>query len=251
MSREKKQRNKPKKSFLYGINSIRERLNISPSTIKKIYIQNGFNNEELLNLIKKKKVFCKEINEGELVNIKKADRLQGIVAEVESYAYVQDNELLNESVKNRFSIICLDNISDPHNLGSILRVCACFGKMAVVIPRHNSVSVNDTVMHVASGGENHVKVCIVDNMSRFLMNAKEKGLWVVGTVVDGAQDITKTELPLPICLVLGSEGKGIRPGVEKHLDMKVKVPMKGAQLSFNVAMAAAMFCYEIARQRSE
>jgi 23S rRNA (guanosine2251-2'-O)-methyltransferase len=249
MAREKKQRNRPKKSFLYGMNSIKERLKVNPSAIRKIYIQDNFDNEELIDLIKKRNIFFKKISEGELIRMKKADRLQGIIAEIEEYQYIEDNFLLNEAIKNGFSIICLDNINDPHNLGSILRICACFGKMAVVIPKHNSVSVNDTVMHVASGGENYVKVCVVDNMSRFLMRAKEKGLWVVGTVVDGAQDITKTELPLPVCLVLGSEGKGIRAGVEKHLDMKVKVPMKGAQLSFNVAMAAAMFCYEIARQR--
>ena len=250
MSREKKQRNKPKKSFLYGINSIRERLNVRPSTIRNIYIQDNFSNEELITLIKKTRVHYQVVTENDLIRIKKADRLQGIVAEVESYQYIQDHMLHEEAIENGLSIICLDNISDPHNLGSILRLGACFGNIAVVIPKHNSVSVNDTVMHVASGGENYVKVAMVDNMARFLMEAKNKGIWVIGTVVDNdAQDISKTELPFPICLVLGSEGKGIRHGVEKHLDMKVKVPMKGAELSFNVAMAAAMFCYEIARQR--
>ena len=135
----------------------------------------------------------------------------------------------------------LDSLNDPHNLGSIIRIAACFDGFAIVIPEHGSCEVNETVIHVASGGENFVPVSIVTNLSTALIQAKKAGYWAVGTVVDEGQDMTRTSLPFPLCLVLGAEGKGIRYGIQKHLDMKISLPMKGAQLSFNVAMACAIF----------
>ena len=145
----------------------------------------------------------------------------------------------------------LGSINDPQNLGSIIRTVACLGGFSVVIPERSSCEVNDTVMHVASGGENFVPVSMVNNMSNALIKAKKEGFWVVGAVIEDAVDINKTRLPFPMCLVLGSEGKGIRYGVSKHLDLRVALPMRGAPLSFNVAMSCAIFCYEISRQKLE
>ena len=90
---------------------------------------------------------------------------------------------------------------------------------------------------------------MVTNLSAALREAKDAGYWVVGTVVEGGEDLSKVSLPFPLCLVLGSEGKGIRHGLHKQLDLKVSLPMSGAPLSFNVAMACAIFSYEIAKQR--
>ena len=248
--KKKKMRNRPKKSILYGKNSIAERIKTNPKSIKKIYIQDNFKDDELFNIVKRSKLPLQKVNERELEKIKKADRLQGIIAEVNSFEYSFEKEILESCKNEKISIVCLDNINDPHNLGSILRITACLGRIAIVIAKHNSCHVNDTVMHVASGGENYVKVVMVDNMSRFLLDAKKQEIWVVGTVVDdSAQDLNKLQLPFPLCVVLGSEGKGIRHGVDKQLDMKVMIPMKGANLSFNLAMAAAIFSHEITKQR--
>ncbi len=92
---------------------------------------------------------------------------------------------------------------------------------------------------------------MVTNMLTALLEAKKAGYWIAGTVVERGADINKVDLPFPICLVLGSEGKGIRHGIEKHLDLKLSLPMRGAALSFNVAMACAIFCHEIAKQRQK
>ncbi|MEF9426516.1 MAG: hypothetical protein L0956_04845 [Candidatus Mariimomonas ferrooxydans] len=108
---------------------------------------------------------------------------------------------------------------------------------------------NETVIHVASGGEKFVPVSMVTNLVNALREAKDKGYWAAGAVVEGGQDINKVSLPFPLCLVLGAEGKGIRYGIQKHLDLKITLPMRGAQLSFNVAMASAIFAHEIAKQR--
>lgn len=233
--------------YLYGKNSVLERLKVNPASIKRIYLQENFNAPHIMEIIKAKNIPFKYVSERELKRIKNADRLQGIVAESERFRYMPFKELLSR----RLSFIFLDGINDPHNLGSIIRIAACFGGFGLVIPRHGACEVNETAIHVASGGENFVPISMVTNLSTTLREAKRRGYWAVGAVVEGGEDISNVSFPFPLCLVLGSEGKGIRYGLQKQLDLKVTLPMRGAQLSFNVAMAFAIFAYEIARQRSD
>ncbi len=236
---------------LYGKNSVVERLKINPKSIRQIYVQDNFKDTQIVDLIKSKKVPMRIVGERELERTKRADRLQGIVAEIEQYQYTPFNDLLKTGIDKQLSFIFLDSLNDPHNLGSIMRIAACFSGFAIVIPEHGSCEINETVIHVASGGENFVPVSLVTNLSNALIKAKKAGYWAVGTVVDGGENINKVSLPFPLCLVLGTEGKGIRYGIQKHLDMKITLPMAGAELSFNVAMACAIFSHEIAKQRGD
>ncbi|MFH1791716.1 MAG: 23S rRNA (guanosine(2251)-2'-O)-methyltransferase RlmB [Candidatus Omnitrophota bacterium] len=236
--------------YLYGKKSVAERLKANPGSINRILIQDGFSEPGIEILIKAGRVPVKRVSEKELSRIKRADRLQGIVAEVGPFSYTPFEELIYDSQKKDRSFIFVDGLNDPHNLGAIMRTAACFGGFALVIPQHGACGVTDAVMHVSSGGENYVPVCMVTNMVTALLNAKKEGFWVAGAVVEGGQDINAVSLPFPLCLVLGSEGKGIRHGVRKHIDVGVTLPMRGAALSFNVAMACAIFCHEIAKQRS-
>jgi len=237
--------------YLYGKNSVLERLLVNPKSIKKVFLRENFSVERVLGLIKAAGIPSARVTEKALNKIKNADRLQGIVAQVDNFAYADFDGLLHGGLDKNLSFICVDNINDPHNLGSILRTAACFGGFAVVIPRHGSCEVTDAVMHVASGGENFVPVAKVNNLSNALIKAKRVGYWIVGTVVESGTNIGKVSFPFPLCLVLGSEGKGIRHGIEKRLELKVRLPMKGAALSFNVAMACAIFCHEINRQKEK
>lgn len=236
------------RTYLYGKNSVLERLKANPESIIQIFIQENFRSPLIMDLIQSENIPVKRVKEKELQKIKRADRLQGIVAVTPKYQYTQFEELLNIS-GNKLSFIFLDNLNDPHNLGSIIRIAACFGGYAIVIPEHGSCEVNDTVIHVASGGENYVSVTRVTNLSNALLKAKKTGYWAVGTSVGERDDLNSASLPFPLCLVLGTEGKGIRYGIKKHLDLTVTIPMQGAQLSLNVAMAFAIFAHEIARQR--
>jgi len=237
--------------YLYGKNSVHERLKARPESIHRIYVLENFRNPEIKGLIGSLQIPVSRVSERDLLRIKNADRLQGIVAEVDKFRYTPFDELLNLPAKERLSFIFLDSLNDPHNLGTIIRTAACLSGFAVVIPEHGSCEVNDTVIHVASGGENYVPVSRVTNLTTTLIEAKKAGYWAAGTVTEGGEDINKVSLPFPLCLVLGSEGKGIRHGLQKHLDLKITLPMRGAQLSFNVAMACAIFCHEIAKQRGE
>lgn len=235
--------------YLYGKNSVLERLKTNPKSVRRIFVQENFNAPHIMKIIKSANITVKRVTEKELFRIKRADRLQGIVAEANKFTYTPFKDLLYRSENNRLSFIFLDSINDPHNLGSIFRIVACFGGFAIVIPKHGACEVNETVLHVASGGENFIPVSMVTNLSTALIEAKKAGYWAVGAVVEGGEDINNVTLPFPLCLVLGAEGKGIRYGIQKQFDLKVSLPMRGAQLSFNVAMACAIFSHEIAKQR--
>jgi 23S rRNA (guanosine2251-2'-O)-methyltransferase len=229
--------------YLYGKNSVLERLKVDPGSIREICIQDNLRIQSIVDTIKESNIPLKRVTEKELLRIKRADRLQGIVAKVNKFAYRPFEKVLHKPGRNQLSFLFLDGINDPHNLGSIMRIAACFGGFALVIPRHSSCEVNETV-------ENYVPVCQVTNLTSALREAKKAGYWAVGTVIEGGEDVNTVSLPFPLCLLLGSEGKGIRPGLQKLLDLKVSLHMKGAQLSLNVAMACAVFAHEIARQRA-
>ncbi len=235
--------------FLYGKNSVFERLKTNPKAVKKVFLQDNFNESFLEKLIKSNNIPLKRVSQHQLHKIKRADLLQGIVAQVDSFQYADFEDLLDR--ERRFSpstLIFLDRIYDPQNLGAIIRIAACFGAFSIVLPKHKACQVTETVLHVAQGAENYVSIAIVSNLTNALLEVKKAGFWVVGSVVEGGQSINNTSLPFPLCFVLGSEGEGIRYGITKHLDLKVHIPMKGAPISFNVSTACAIFCHEISEQ---
>jgi 23S rRNA (guanosine2251-2'-O)-methyltransferase len=235
---------------LYGRNSVFERLKANPVSIKKIFLQDSFAVPHIEELIKTNNIPRERLPSRQLSRIKHAKDLQGIIARIDRFKYFPFDDLLNQPDNRQLVLIFLDNINDPQNLGVIIRTAACFGGFAVIIPKFEACEVNETVLHVASGGENYVPVSMVANLSSAIIAAKEYGYWIVGAEVsDEAEDINRISLPFPLGLVLGSEGKGIRYGVKKRLDIKAHIPMNGAALSFNVSMACAIFCHEISKQR--
>lgn len=234
--------------ILYGKNSVAERLKVRPESIQKVYMQNGFYHPRINRLIKENDIECHKVTGKRLERIKHARDLQGILAFVDDFKYADINTLINKEDKP--TLIFLDRITDPHNVGAIIRTAACFSGMALIIPRHQSCPVTEAVVHVASGGENFVPVALVSNLANALSKAKKAGYWLGGAVVDEkAEDITRYKLPRPLALVMGSEGSGIREGLLKMLDIKLGIPMEGAQISFNVSNACAIFCYEISKQK--
>lgn len=235
--------------FLYGKNSVVERLKTNPQSIAKIFLEENFSAPHIEELIKSAKIMVKRVSKKELSRIKHADSLQGIVASVARFEYADLEDLLNNSKNKQLSLIFLDRVFDPQNLGAIIRTTACFGGFGVVIPRHKACEVTDVALHVASGGENFTPVAMVSNLTNALLSAKKKGWWVVGAVTKGGEDISRVSLPFPLCFVLGSEGEGIRYGIDKYLDIKTHIPMKGAPLSFNVAISCAIFCHQISSAR--
>jgi len=236
--------------FLYGKNSVLERLKANPKSIRQVFLDDNFSSPVIEKIIASQKIPLRRVSKNQLRKVKYADSLGGIVAEVDKFQYTDIDDLINQPKDKQLSLIFLDRVFDPQNLGAILRIAACFGGFAVVIPKHKACQVTDTVLHVAQGAENYIPVAMVPNITNILLGAKKSGYWVVGAFSREGQDINNTVLPFPLCCVFGSEASDIRYGIKKHVDFKAHIPMAGVPLSLNVSSACAVFCYEITRQKT-
>jgi 23S rRNA (guanosine2251-2'-O)-methyltransferase len=179
------------------------------------------------------------------------DAHQGVVARIASREYV-DFERLLAIPAERGAVpffLALDQIQDPRNFGAILRSAAAFGVHGVVVTKHHAVGLTDAVARTAMGAAEHVAVARETNLVAALEAVKASGVWVYGTAVSGGVPVWATDLRGPVCLVLGGEGEGVRPLVARTCDALVTIPMNGGVGSLNVAAAAAIACYEVARQR--
>ena len=235
--------------YLYGRNSVVERIKADPASVRRVSIREGLFVPELEKLIRVKKIDCERLSGNDLDKMRPQKDLQGVVARVDLFRYADPDELIAGAVSESRALVFLDRVTDPQNFGVIIRLSACFGGFSLVIPSREACQVNETVLHVASGGENYVPIAILNNLAPALDDAKAAGFWVAGAVVgDEAEDITALSFPFPLALVLGSEGGGIRKGLQKRLDIRVRIPMQGAPLSFNVSMACAIFLHEISKQ---
>ena len=236
--------------LLYGKNSVFARLKVAPGTIRKILIGDSFKSQGFDELIKATRIPVEVLTSLELSRVKSAKTLQGIIAKFDPFGYTSFDQLITRAQKNQLSLIFLDRIRDPQNLGAIMRTSACFGNFALIIPKHKASEVTETALHIAAGGENYVPIAKVSSISTAIIQAKEAGLWIVGAdTSDQAQSLNSVSFPFPLGFVLGFEGGGIRYGVGKNLNMRVGIPMKGVKLSLNVSVACAIFCHEISKQR--
>ena len=236
---------------LYGKNPVLERIKTNPKSIKRIFIEQGHPEAGYIHL--KGKQWGISVLVVPYTKIKKlAQNLntQGIVAEVEDFPYMNFDDLLQSALDKRWTILFLDNLTDPQNLGGIMRTCGSLGNFAIVLPTTESVGVTESVLRVACGGDNYVAVARVANLGNAIEKAKNQGFWIMGTAVKEAKSIFEVSMKFPLGLVLGSEDKGVREIIRKKLDQEVVIPMKAARMSLNVAHAASILCYEIVRQRS-
>ncbi len=237
-------------NFLYGKNSVFERLKNKPGSIRKVFLADNFKDQRIINLTKGAHINIELLTNKQVAWIKRAKDYQGVIAKVDAFEYKDYTKLLEDASSGKKSVLLLDRINDPQNLGVIVRLVACFGGFSIIIPSHKACPVNDTVLHVASGGENYVDIAEVNNLNSAIFGLKKAGFWIAGTVVsDEAESLFEKVLPFPLALIMGSEGEGIRPGLIKELDMRLRIPMEGAKLSLNVSIATAIFCEEIVRQR--
>lgn len=177
---------------------------------------------------------------------------QGFIAEVTDFKYSELEDILALAEKRGEPpfILILDGVEDPHNLGSILRVAECGGVHGVIIPRHRSVSVNDTVVKVSAGAAAHMLVAKVTNVNDAIDELKERGVWVYAADMDG-DDIYKTKLTGATAFVIGGEGGGVKRLTKQKCDGSVALPMRGKVNSLNASVAAGLVVYEYIRQNIE
>lgn len=237
---------------LYGKNPVLERIKANPRSIHKLYFQNNIDLSDLVLATKQAKLDFVSVDKKWIEKECGKVHSQGVVAEVDDFLYVPLQTIIDECLRNVSIPVLLDRITDPQNLGAIIRTLACLGGFSLVLPEFESAEVNETVLRVANGGENYVKISMIPNLVNGIRKIKEENILAVGAVAASeGVDIAKADLQFPLCIVIGSEGTGIRPGIDKVLDIRVSVPMKGAPLSYNAAIASALVCYELEKRRAE
>lgn len=235
---------------LYGRRPVLERIRVAPKTIRTLLLKQGVDQPDIVRAARAAQIRFVSVPKPQFEKLASDLNAQGVLAEVTDFPYTPLEDLLGKP-DPRPCLFLLDRITDPQNLGSILRTAACFGGIALVLPKHESADVNETVLRVACGGENYVPVARVVNLARACELAKQAGYWVAGCSADGKEPLPAADWPVPLAVILGSEGGGIRPGLKKHLELTLKIPMPGAALSFNVATAASILAYEIICRREK
>jgi 23S rRNA (guanosine2251-2'-O)-methyltransferase len=171
---------------------------------------------------------------------------QGVLAWCAPYRYADAYEL---AAAERPLLVALDQVSDPRNLGAVIRTAEGVGATGVVLPEHGSARVTPVVSHASAGAVEHLPVAVVTNLARYLADVKRGDLWVVGAAGDAEQSMWDADLSGGLALVFGAEGKGLRPLVRRTCDQLVSIPLAGSVESLNVSVAAGVLLYEAKRQR--
>ncbi|MBO8165248.1 MAG: 23S rRNA (guanosine(2251)-2'-O)-methyltransferase RlmB [Brevibacillus sp.] len=239
--------------WIVGKNPVMEALR-SGRTINKIWIAEGTNKHHMgpiYSLAKNQGVVIAVANRKKLEQLTGTEHHQGVIASVAAYRYAEVDELLASAERKGEApfLIILDELEDPHNLGSILRTADAVGAHGVIIPRRRSVGLTATVAKASAGAVEYVPVARVTNLVRTIEELKQQGIWIAGTDADAPQDFREGDFSIPLALVIGSEGRGISRLVREHCDFLFRLPMVGRVTSLNASVAAALLMYEVYRAR--
>jgi 23S rRNA (guanosine2251-2'-O)-methyltransferase len=236
-----------------GRNAVSEVLK-SDRDINKILIANG-NREgsinKIISLARERGIVIQFVDKTVIEKLSLTNSSQGIIADVSVKNYIDLDDILNDCNKEgkRPFLIILDGITDPQNLGAILRTADAVGVDGVIIPKRRAVGLNTIVSKISAGAVEYVPVAKVVNIASTIEYLKSKNIWVVGTDVSGKSSYYEADLKGAIALVIGSEGKGMSRLVKERCDFNVSIPMKGKITSLNASVASALVMYEVLKQR--
>ncbi|QQS35017.1 MAG: 23S rRNA (guanosine(2251)-2'-O)-methyltransferase RlmB [Ignavibacteriales bacterium] len=239
-------------SLIVGRKPVLEAIN-SGEQIEQVYFlygQQGGIVDVIRIAAKKRGIKCSEVQKDRFDALVKNQNSQGVAARKAFQKFYTAQEIIKYSRQKKYPLVLLlDQIQDPHNLGAILRTAECSGVDGVFITRHNSASVNDTVVKTSAGATEHIMICVVNNISQMIKELKENGFWIVGSTLSESVDYTEVDYKIPTALIMGNEEKGIRKLTADLCDYKVKIPMSGKIQSLNVSVASGIILFELNRQR--
>ena len=231
--------------LVYGKNVAKDLL-ISECLIKKVFLQDNFNDKDIISMLENKKIPFVFISKKEIDNL--CDGLhQGIILSIPDYQYSSIDSILN-SDKDEVVVI-LDHLEDPHNLGAIIRTCEAAGIRSIIISKNRQVQVNATVMKTSAGTLQNMNIVSVSNIANSIDILKNNGYWIVGTALENSIDYRDVDYTGKIAIVIGNEGVGISKLVSSKCDYIVKIPMYGKTNSLNASVAAGIMIYEVIRNR--
>ncbi len=232
--------------YIYGKNVAKEKIN-SGEKINKIYLGEKFNDKEVIELIKKKKIKYNIVPNKYLDN--RVDGMhQGIILEVDDVE-TYDLDYLKNIKKDNPTLVMLDHLEDPHNFGAIIRTCEALGIDAIIIPNDRNVGVNATVVKTSAGAIYNMPIIRVVNLATTIKKLKDMGYWVVGTDMDGT-DYTRIDYNCPICLIIGNEGHGMSKIITDNCDYIASIPMMGKINSLNASVSCGIVLAQIVNSRN-
>ena len=239
--------------LIEGRNALTEALK-SGRTIDKVYVAEGSTDRSLTRLAalaKEAGAVVVPVDRRKLDQMSPTGAHQGVIASVAAHEYASVDDILALAAERNEAplIVICDELSDPHNLGAILRSAECAGAHGVIIPKRRSVGLTAVVSKTSAGAVEYLPVARVANIVNTIRELKEKGVWVYGTAADGASELYRTDLTGPSAIVIGNEGEGMSRLVRESCDVLVSIPMKGRISSLNASAAATVLLYEALRQR--
>ena len=226
-----------------GRNNVKEILkeNNQSFVIKKAFCQNNFNELDIISLLKKKNIpiiYEEKIKLDKMIK----NNHQGIILETNDYVYANLDDIIKG--KDKVTILILDHLEDPHNLGAIVRTVEASGVDGIILPLNRSVSVNETVMKTSVGALSNVKICQVTNLMNTIQKLKKEGFWIYGADMNG-ENYMDIDYPNKTCLIIGNEGSGLSHIVREACDFIISIPMQGKVNSLNASVAAGILMYGI------
>ncbi|MCL2755545.1 MAG: 23S rRNA (guanosine(2251)-2'-O)-methyltransferase RlmB [Firmicutes bacterium] len=236
--------------LIEGKNAIAEVLGNPSITIEKILIAKNTTDNAFISKIKNSGHKYQFVEKAALDKLSQTRNHQGFIAFTSDYKY-HDLDQIFSLLKNKENgtILILDGVEDPHNLGNIVRTAECMGVDAIIIPKNRSAQVNETVTRVSMGAISHMRVCKVTNINQTIETLKQNNFWIYASDMNG-KNVSKINLKGRVGIVMGGEDTGVSQLTKKISDEVITIPMHGKTNSLNVANATAMILYEIQRQRS-
>ena len=239
--------------IVIGRNSVLELIK-SGKDINKLYIQKGDRHgsiNEIISRARENRIVIKEVEKNKLDEMCENQNHQGVIATVPPFEYSDVDDILNLAKQKHEKpfIIILDEIEDPHNLGSIIRTAECVGAHGVIIPKRRSAEVNSTVNKTSAGAVQYVKIARVNNLNDTIKYLKENDVWIYGTDAGAKSYYNEQNYRGGVAIVIGSEGYGMNKLVAKNCDFLVKIPMKGKVNSLHASVSAGIMMYEVLNQR--
>lgn len=236
-----------------GRNAVLELLQTGKD-INKIYIEKGEKQgsiNKILGMAKQRKILITEIDKIKFRQMSQTPNAQGIIAIVPPFDYCDLYDIIDfaKGKKEDPFLLVLDEIEDPHNLGSIIRTAETAGVHGIVIPKRRAASVNSTVAKVSAGAVEHMKIARVNNITETINILKKEGIWICGTDMDATNFYYEQDLTGPIAIVIGSEGHGMTRLVKENCDFLIKIPMQGKITSLNASVSAGIVIYEARKQK--
>jgi 23S rRNA (guanosine2251-2'-O)-methyltransferase len=241
-------------NLLEGRNAVTEALR-SGRTIDKVYVASGETDRALSHLAAQAKqagAVVVSVDRRKLDAMSQTGAHQGIIASAAAHEYATLDDIFDRAARRGETpllVIC-DELTDPHNLGAIVRTAECAGAHGVIIPKRRSVGLTAVVAKASAGALEYMPVVRVPNITAAIDELKQRGVWVYGTAADGTTALYQADLKGAAAIVIGNEGDGMSRLVAEHCDFKVSIPMRGEISSLNASAAAAIMLYEAVRQRS-